>query len=82
MAYQYTVVPFVGQIKTGFMSTDNAQTVADQLKAVINSHATKGWEFVSVEKVDIEVKPGCLGSLLGQKVTYISFDQVVFRAPA
>jgi hypothetical protein len=81
MAFQYTVVPFVGKIKTGFMSTENAQTVSDQLRQVINGHATKGWEFVSVEKVDIEVRPGCIGALFGQKVSYISFDQVIFRAP-
>lgn len=80
MASQYAVVPFIGTIKTGFFSNDNARTVSDQLQAVINDHAKKGWEFVSVEKVDIEVKPGCLGSLLGQRASYISFDQVVFRA--
>lgn len=81
MAYRYTVYPFVGRIKTGFFSTDNAATVSEQLKAVINDHAKEGWEFVSVEKIDIEVKPGCVGSLLGQHASYLSFDQVIFRAP-
>lgn len=81
LAYRYTVYPFVGRIKTGFFSTDNAATVSEQLKRVINDHATEGWEFVSVEKIDIDVQPGCLGSLFGQKASSIAFDQIVFRAP-
>jgi hypothetical protein len=80
--YRYRVVPFVGQIKQGFFSTDNAATVSGQLQKLIDATATDGWEFYSVEKIDIEVKPGCLSSLLGAKVTYITFDQVIFRRAA
>jgi len=77
--YRYKVVPFVGQMKHGFFSTDNAGTVSAQLQGVIDTHSADGWEFYSAEKIDIEVKPGCLSSLLGAKVTYITFDQVIFR---
>ncbi len=77
--YRYRVVPFVGEIKRGFFSSDNAATVSAQLQRVIESNVNEGWEFYSVEKIGIEVKPGCLQSLMGSRVTYISFDQVVFR---
>ena len=80
MSYRYHVVPFVGRIKAG--STENAQTVSGQLQAVIDHYVHHGWEFYSIEKVGIEVRPGCLGALFGQGVSYINFDQVVFRQPS
>lgn len=73
--YQYSVVPFIGKIK----GKQSAQDVAQQLQAVINDQAEKGWEFVGLADVNIEVQPGCLGALLGGKNTYLRFDQVVFR---
>jgi hypothetical protein len=79
MTYRYHVVPFVGTIKTGFFSTDNAQTVSSQLEALIAHYVQQDWDFYSIEKVDIQVKPGCIGSLLGQSASHISFDQVIFR---
>ena len=79
MAYQYKVVPFIGQIKGGTFSTNNAQTVSSQLEAVIQEHAKQGWDYYSTEKIGIEVQPGCLGSFLGQKSAYINFDQIIFR---
>lgn len=82
MLYKYRVIPFIGQIKGGSFSSDNAQTVSAQLEQVINAQAQAGWEFVGVEKIGIEVQPGCLGALLGQKSAHIMFDQIVFRADA
>jgi hypothetical protein len=77
--YRYQVVPFIGTMKSGLFSSDNAQTVSAQLQHLIDDHALKGWEFYSLEKVDIQVNPGCIGQLLGQSVSYITFDQVIFR---
>jgi len=79
--YRYQVVPFIGAVRSGFFSSDNAATVSAQLQNLIERHAQHGWEFYSVEKVDIEVSPGCLGRLLGQSASYITFDQVIFRQP-
>lgn len=77
--YRYRVVPFIGTIKSGFFSSDNAETVSAQLQRLIERHAQQGWEFYSLEKVGIEVSPGCLGRLLGQSAAYINFDQLIFR---
>ena len=75
--YEYFVVPFVGRIKAN--TAENAQTVSAQLQSVIDHYAKNGWEFYSIEKVGIEVKPGCLGALFGQSATYLNYDQVIFR---
>lgn len=75
----YKVVPFIGKVNTGLFSKDNAGTVAQQLQAAIEQQSNAGWEFHQYAKVDIEVKPGCLGALLGGKTAYITFDQLIFR---
>ena len=66
-------------MKSGFFSSDNAQTVSAQLQGLIDHYTRYGWEFYSLEKVDIQIRPGCFGQLLGQSVSYITFDQVIFR---
>jgi hypothetical protein len=76
---KFKVVPFLGQIKTGFFSADNANTVSRQLEGQIQEHAASGWDFVCLAKADIEVRPGCLSSLFGAKTSYITFDQLVFK---
>lgn len=76
----YKVVPFIGEVTTGFFSSGNAGTVAQQLSAAIERESVDGWDFHSFAKVDIEVKPGCIASLLGARTSYITFDQLIFRA--
>jgi hypothetical protein len=75
MKYQYKIVPFIGKIKSG----QGAEIAAQQLESVISQYVTAGWEFVQLGDVNIEVQPGCLGGLLGQKAAYITFDQIIFR---
>ncbi len=77
--YEYLVIPFIGKIKSGFFSVENAQTVSNQLQEVINKYSTMGWEYNSIEKVSIEVRPGCLAGLFGSETSYITFDQIIFR---
>ena len=47
--YDYYAVPFIGRIKTGMFSTENAKTVTDQLQTVIDHYVKHGWEFYSIE---------------------------------
>ncbi len=76
MAYQYLVVPFIGQ-STGKVS---ASEVAKQMERVIGDHAARGWEFYQLSDVNIEVRPGCLAGIFGAPVQYVRFDQLIFRA--
>ena len=73
--FEYRVVPFVGQIRSG----DDVAQVSSQLEALINQHASQGWEFQTLNDVNIKVQPGCLAGLLGAKTAYVSYDQIVFR---
>ena len=59
--YRFHVLPFIGTIRSGFFTNDNAQTVSGQLQSLIDHYTQQGWEFYSVEKVDIQVNPGCIG---------------------
>jgi hypothetical protein len=77
--YEYQVVPFVGELKRGVLNIENARKVSDQLQAVIATYTRQGWEFYRIDKVDVQVTPGCLASLLGARVSFITFDQVIFR---
>jgi hypothetical protein len=76
MSYSYKVVPFIGRSRGSLSASD----VAQQLEITISQHASAGWEFVQLTDVNIEVQPGCLGGLLGAKVEYARFDQLIFRS--
>ena len=80
MKHEYRVVPFIGRLKSGlFGSVEDAAEVSKQLEAVINQHASQGWEFVAVNDVNIEIKPGCLAGLFGGKTAYMPLDQVILK---
>lgn len=80
--YEYKVVPFIGKLTSGlFGSVEDAGKVSTQLESVISQHASQGWEFVAVNDVNIEIRPGCFAGLFGNKTAYMPFDQVVFRRP-
>lgn len=75
---EYKVVPFIGRLQSG----QNAEEVSNQLQAVIDQHSKQGWEFHTLNDVNIEVRPGCLAGLFGAKASYIQFDQIIFRRDA
>jgi hypothetical protein len=77
--YEYLVVPFIGEIRTGFLSKEGAETASQQLQALINSYVQRGWDFDQLGQITILTKPGCLGSLMGRQAGTITFDQVIFR---
>ncbi|MEL7023041.1 MAG: DUF4177 domain-containing protein [Pseudomonadota bacterium] len=78
MGYTYKVIPFQGKVKP----KQGPDVVAAQLESAIGQMSENGWEFVEVATVYIEVKPGCIGSLLGRDSDYIRYDQIVFRRAA
>lgn len=77
--FEYLVIPFVGQIRSGVFSIENAGTASKQLQKVIDDYSQRGWDFHSVNDINIQINPGCLASLLGARVSFITFDQVIFR---
>lgn len=75
--FKYHVVPFVGQVK----GTVDVSQVSKQLEDLINHYSSQGWDFYSLENVDIEVTPGCIQGLMGAKTAYLTYNQLVFRRP-
>lgn len=78
MSYRYRVLPFQGQIKAGAA----VSAVSAKLESAINQEASQGWEFCTLNSVNIEVSPGCLAGLFGARTAYIAYDQLIFRRPA
>jgi hypothetical protein len=72
--FEYTVAPFRGKGK-------EQRSVAEQLENIINAYAEKGWEFVGMHDVTIEIPPGCIGGLLGGTTTYTKYDEIIFKRP-
>ena len=79
--YTYKVVPFIGTLKSGVFNVENAEKVSNQLQELIDNYSRQGWEFYRIDPVQIQIQPGCLAGLLGQRVSWINFDQVIFRRP-
>ena len=63
MSYEYSVVPFKGFNKNEL----DPQTVSAHMQVLLNVGASEGWEFYQSTNVSIEVQPGCLNALFGQK---------------
>ena len=52
---------------------------AAYLQEVVNSHAGDGWEFQRVDSIGVNVEPGCLAGLFGQKAERSLFYVITFR---
>ncbi|HVZ39430.1 MAG TPA: hypothetical protein VHI13_09145 [Candidatus Kapabacteria bacterium] len=76
--FEYRVVPFSGTIK----GRGSVGDVSMQLQDEINRQAHEGWEFYQLGSVNIEVKPGCLGGMLGASTFFFPHNQIVFRREA
>jgi hypothetical protein len=74
-SYSYKVIPFRARV----VGQGNPVEIAVQLESTISQHAVEGFELLQVATVTVDVAPGCLGSLLGQKTQEITYEQLVFR---
>jgi hypothetical protein len=54
---------------------------AAYLESVVNELAAQGWEFLRVDAIGVQVQPGCLMSLLGQRTTETTYYVITFRRP-
>jgi hypothetical protein len=52
---------------------------ASYLERVVNEQARKGWEFVRVDTIGVQTRPGCLMALLGAQATTLNYYVVSFR---
>lgn len=54
---------------------------AEYLEELVNGYAAEGWEFYRIDQMDVQVRPGCLGALLGKKREENLYYIVTFRRP-
>jgi hypothetical protein len=77
MSYEYRVVPFKGFNKNEL----DPQMVSAHMQMLLNVGASEGWEFNQSTNVSIEVQPGCLNGLFGQRSQSTKYDMLIFRRP-
>jgi len=73
--YSYRVIPFRSQVK----GLANPVEIAAQLETAIRTGASDGYELMQVATVTVDVAPGCLAGLMGQKTGSLTYEQLVFR---
>jgi len=57
---------------------DSYVTAVNSFADIINSEATEGWKFYSMEDIAVTQKPGCLAGLFGAKETTVHFNMLIF----
>ncbi len=76
MSFETRVVPFLASVKGG---KEGIGIAAKQLQELIATVVSEGWEFYSVETINVEVQPGCLAALQGKGPSYTPYEMVLFR---
>ncbi len=74
----YKVVHFRPQLEHAFAGGAKGRPVEIQLQTMLNEHAAEGWELVDYETVHVNVKAGCIASLLGRRDEIIRHDVMIF----
>ncbi len=78
MPYQYRMLQVPPNVSVRGVA--QGQEAAQYLQTLVNEQARQGWEFYRVDEIGVEVRPGCLWALLGQKATYTQYYVVTFRS--
>ena len=78
--YEYKCVPGPIGISGNIGKNTHKEAVA-LYENLINANASEGWEFVQIDSIESELKPGCLGGLLGQKADRAIIKLLVFKRP-
>lgn len=64
--YKYKMVQIPPNIAVQ-MKEHKGNEAAAYLEAVVNEHASQGWEFYRVDSFGVELQPGCFDALSGKK---------------
>ena len=75
--YEYKMVQIPRDLSAKVGEGDNL--AANMLQRIVDQNAIDGWEFYRIDNLTILEKPGCLGSLMGQKEIFSSVGVVSFR---
>ena len=78
MSYIYKMVQIPPAISVKEKS-HKGNEAAIYLEQVINQMAEQDWEFYRIDSVGVQVEPGCLSSLFGQKTVETTYYVISFR---
>lgn len=79
--YQYKMVQVPPSINVQEKSQVGNEA-AVYLEGIVNEQAKEGWEFYRVDSIGVNVQPGCISALAGQKAAEATYYVVSFRKPA
>lgn len=78
MIYEYKMIQIPPDISVNARDSTGSDA-AHYLQNIVKQHATNGWEFYRVDPIGVQVKPGCLASILGAKTVEKVYYVVSFR---
>lgn len=76
--YEYKMIQIPPNIAVQ-MKAHKGNEAAAYLENVVNKYASDGWEFQRVDSIGVQVQPGCLDALKGNKATNSSYYVITFR---
>lgn len=79
--YQYKMVQIPPNIEVQ-AKNHRGNEAAAYMENVVNIYAADGWEFYRVDTVGVNLKPGCLGALFGNRDNISTYYVISFRKPA
>lgn len=80
MSFEYKMTQIPPNVSVQAKSHKGNEAAA-YMQSVVNAEATEGWEFYRVDSIGVEVQPGCLAGLMGQKAQGSVYHVITFRRP-
>lgn len=77
--YEYQVVPFFAATPPGSTEAQRRQAAASQYQTLLQQMHSQGFEYLRMDHYHLTEQPGCVGALLGMKVTIVTYNAAVFR---
>ena len=69
-------VPFICQVKFGEKNMDG---IARQLNETVSIFEARGYEFLRIDTIHVDIRPGCIMALFGKQIEYHPYEFLVFR---
>ena len=69
-------VPFTPSVKLGFKDMGG---IATHLNKAVSAFEAKGYEFLRIDTIHVDIRPGCIMALFGKQTEYHPYEFLVFR---
>ncbi|NOH61126.1 DUF4177 domain-containing protein [Vibrio sp. RE88] len=76
--FKYKMVQVLPNISVD-MKNHTGSEAAVYLENVVNEYAEDGWEFHRIDRIGVELQPGCFAALRGQKAETNIYYVITFR---